>query len=503
MTTRIASIWRASGSTALGIFGALIFFTNVGTAQELSALSNLIFEPVRLSAAIDSPIELGGPSESDRQALSNAISQHLAVTEPLRNSGSSDPKLIERLGQLAVAYQILNRHQEALETLEEAIGLTVENGGRRNLEQIPLQEQKIPSYLALDDIRGVDSTEEFIYSLHLRSLEPGDRQMYIATMNLADWNTAAYYRENYAAGSRALKRQGAVVARTQRCISLPGAVAAPGSVEDEDGCQAIPIFDGTIKNVSKQDIIDDRLRKIDRLYASYQRAVSNTGNAQLDVVVDIAKRVAQLAFATKQEMDFERDNSIYDPNYDGSREQAARNSPARMNESYESGEDALNYSITVLRSVEGVRPEVLAAALLDLGDWHLAYGKTAAAEKAYGEARQVLLDAGFSSANIDLALATEMPVQIPVFATHLYSRRSTGVGPNAELDFRGYVDLSYSIDSLGNASNVQILGRSAEDTARIETLIARQLKSMKFRPVLRGGQLVGLGPIEARYYYSY
>jgi hypothetical protein len=149
-----------------------------------------------------------------------------------------------------------------------------------------------------------------------------------------------------------------------------------------------------------------------------------------------------------------------------------------------------------------VRPEALAAALLDLGDWHLAYGKAAAAEEAYGEARRVLLDAGFSSENIDLALATEMPPPIPIFATRLYSRRSTGTSASAELDFRGYVDLGYTIDRLGNASNVRILGSSTE-SSRIAALIERQLRSTKFRPVLSGGKLLSPGLIEARYYFAY
>jgi tetratricopeptide (TPR) repeat protein len=498
ITTRIGTILRAVGSTTAGLIGALILHSDIGTAQEAPALSNLIFEPVLLSSAIDSPIDLEGPSASDSEALSNVISQQLAAIEPLRKAGASDPKLIEQLGMLAVTYQMLDLHEEALKTLEEAISLTAENHGRRNLEQIPLQEQKIPSYLALDDIVSIDDTEELIYSLYQHHFEPGDRQMYYATINLADWNATAYYKENYGAGSRGLKRQRSVLTRTQRCISIPRS----GPVEGSSGCEPMAILNGDIKEVANQDINDERLRKIDRLYANYQKTIAKGGNAQLDVVVDIAKRIAQLAYVTKQEMDFERDNPIYDPNYEGSREQAARNSPARMDESYDSGKEALKYAITVLGSVEGVRPEALAAALLDLGDWHLAYGKAAAAEEAYGEARRVLLDAGFSSENIDLALATEMPPPIPIFATRLYSRRSTGTSASAELDFRGYVDLGYTIDRLGNASNVRILGSSTE-SSRIAALIERQLRSTKFRPVLSGGKLLSPGLIEARYYFSY
>jgi outer membrane biosynthesis protein TonB len=74
---------------------------------------------------------------------------------------------------------------------------------------------------------------------------------------------------------------------------------------------------------------------------------------------------------------------------------------------------------------------------------------------------------------------------------------------NAELGFEGYVDLSYTIDDLGNAANVQVIESSSENSSRIERLIEVQLRSMKFRPVLTAGELSSPGPVEARYYYAY
>lgn len=489
---------RASGTAAVGIV-CLVLFSRIGTAEEASELGKLIFEPVLLSSATAAPIDLNRSPTIDRQALSKAILQYRGAIESLKRARSSNSELVAQLGLIAVAYQGLDRHEEAVEALEEAISLTVQDGGRNNLEQIPLQEQKLPSYRALEDIDAVDDTEELIYSLKEKTFSPGSREMYYATINLADWNTTAYYKENYGAGHKFLKRQRAVIPRVQRCIRIPGTSPGEGASE----CQANPIFTGDIKDVSEQDINDARLRKIDRLYADYQKALLDGGNVQLDTLVDIARRVARLAFATKQEMDFERDNYTYDPNYDGSREQAIRNSSQRMDESYLTGEKALKYAINLPRSFTGFRPEALAAAFLDLGDWHLAYGKAAAAEEAYGEAYQVLLDAGFSSENIDRGLATDMPIQIPVFATHLYTRRSTGVRADAELVFRGYIDLSYTVDALGNARDLRFIGRSSDDSSEIERLIELQLKSMKFRPVLSGGKLISPGQIEARYYYSY
>lgn len=485
-------------ATAIAAVSALALPGDRAGAQQGLDPSRLVFEPVPLASAMEPPRDLAEGSERDTQALSNSVDRSLAAIESLRQRRSSTAELIEQLGLLAVAYQDLDRHEEALEILEEAIARTVDDGGRFNLEQIPLQEQKIPSYLALDDIGSVDEIEELIYSLYERSFEPADRQMYYATINLADWNTIAYYRENYGAGTQPL-RQRLVMDRVQRCIRVPG--TSPGA--EASDCRDNAIFTGDIKDVFEEDINDARLREVDRLYASYQAALAERGNVQLDIVIDIAKRIARLAFITKQEMDFERDNYTFDPNYEGSREQAVRNSAARMDESYDSGAAALKYAIDVPSSVATFRPEALAALLLDLADWHLAYGKIAAAGEAYAQAYRVLLAAGFSSANIDLALATEIPPRIPIFATHLYTRQSAGFRPDAELAYDGYVDLSYTVDSLGNAADVRVLGGSSADSAHVEALLERELRSAKFRPTLRGGELTSPGRVEARYYYAY
>jgi hypothetical protein len=494
------NIWVGSRHIATrGLLGALAALPAFAAAQDVAELRDLIFEPVPLATALAAPRPIGPRPASDFDALSNELADRLADLERLERGDAPGPQIIEALAYLAVAYQGLDRHDDALETLDDAVDLTRDGGGRNNLEQIPLLEQMIPSYLAQNDIDSIDDTEERIYELKDRNFNAASRDMYYATINLADWNTTAYYWENYGAGNRTLKRQRGVIPRVQRCIRLPGTTPSDGAA----GCEGNPIFTGEIKDVFDQDVNDARLRKIDRLYANYQEALFDGGNVQLDVVIDIAKRIARLAFATKQEMDFERDNYRYDPNYDGSREQALRNSPARLDESYLTGERALKYAIDFPSRVADFRPEALAASLLDLGDWHLAYGKAAAAGSAYSQAYDVLMEAGFSSENIDRGLATDLPTQVPVFATHLYTRRSTGVDGDAELPPRGYIDVSYTVDRLGNARGVRFLGGSSDSATAIERLLDLQLKSMKFRPMLEGGEIESPGLVEARYYYTY
>jgi hypothetical protein len=231
--------------------------------------------------------------------------------------------------------------------------------------------------------------------------------------------------------------------------------------------------------------------------------MAEAGRGEFDIAIDIAKRIARLAHLTKQEMDYERDNFRYDADYEGSLAQTLRMSKERMDESYNTGRQALEHMLSLLRAADGLPPEAVAAGLLDLGDWQLTYGRALGARESYRQAWQALIDAGFTAANINRALTTPMPQRIPLFATHLYSRASAGLGPAAALEYRGYIDIAFTIDELGNAIDLEFLGNAGKDTERIEQLIEIQFRSIKFRPNLQNGELQRSGRIELRYNYSY
>jgi len=159
--------------------------------------------------------------------------------------------------------------------------------------------------------------------------------------------------------------------------------------------------------------------------------------------------------------------------------------------------------LDVLNSAQDLPPAVIAAAQLDLADWHLAYGKARAAQRLYEDAYELLEDAGIASADIDRALAPDMPPMIPLFATHLFSKESAGLQPDAQLTYNGYIDIAYTVDELGNGVDLEFLESSGEGADRIEALIASQFEAIKFRPVLRRGEPSESGRIEVRYFYAF
>ena len=475
-------------------------------AQDAGELIDLIFEPVLLSVAAESPYDIGGLSEADAAALRGAVDAHQAAVEQLTSDRGRGSELVIQLAELAAAYQDLGLHDAALDTLDDAVSESRSLHGRRGLEQIPLLRQKMRSLRALRDISAIDDTEERIYDLRRRHFEPGSREMYLATVDLTDWLTAAEFWETLdPSGGPARGYQG---------VSLH---MIPCS-QDDDGVRVryrVPSCDFSISPALIDPIVVDtpslgsniafltlgptRLSAIDALYGSFQLEQIENGYRDVDIALDLAKRVARLAYTARRRFEFSIDRRAETSRPGVSAEFAE----TLLDASFVSGERALQYAVDLLSAAGSGGSRELAAAWLNLGDWRLAFGKTTEAEQAYDRAYRIFEDMGFSSEQTDRALASALPPRIPVFATHLFTRRGIGIPEDSELRFRGYVDLGFTIDSAGDVRDLTFLGESAKDATAVESWLRIDLKSAKFRPALAGGKLMSPGRIEARYYYSY
>jgi len=149
------------------------------------------------------------------------------------------------------------------------------------------------------------------------------------------------------------------------------------------------------------------------------------------------------------------------------------------------------------------RPGILASAIVELGDWHLAYGKIQVAESTYQEAYRVMESMGISSEAADEAFNGPVPKQIPRMATHMYTRRSAGVSSDATLPYHGYIDVSYSIDSQGNVEEITFPDNIQDEAREIQSLIVSSLNIAKYRPYFNNGEFTDTGQLELRYYYAY
>ena len=488
------------------VFFMLLFLStsNTSYAQD-NEFSNLFFTPVPLSQADLITLNAGGLSELDRQSAVDAIPRMQADVLAMEQESPADPELITLLNTLGIAQQAIELHEEAIASFAKATDIAVEIYGENSLQQAPMLEQSIISHLKLNNISEITEIEEFLYSLKAEQYSADSAEMYSAMTNLADWYSSAYFKEGYLRQNPGFIPRVTSAQRATRQVGLGQAANSQNTFDGgvtRGGLSQDAIFSGTIRNVTINDVIDLRLRKLENLYEEYQ--ATYTSNTSLATVVDVARRIARLSYHAEQEMDHEREINVYDQTYTGSREESLRNSDQRRDESYDIGKVALESVVNIIQSAEGVGAQQLAIALLDLADWELAYGRIPPARDAYQEAYQVLRDEGFNDLSIDTVLTAAIPVAIPRigrFPATQQTSGSLGLIPNP--NYTGYIDVSFFIDDRGNAENITILDSTGLETNRIQSILVNQIDITKFRPVLRGGELVTQDPVEYRYYFSY
>ncbi len=485
----------------------IIFTSLISTsiyAQDIE-LTNLFFTPVAMDQSDLISLNAGGFSEEDKQSAADAIPRFQSDISALEEENSNAPELITQLNTLGVAQQIIEQHEEAIATFTKAAAIAVDIYGEDSLQQAPMLEQSILSHLKLNNISEITEIEEFLYELRSEQYAADSAEMYSAMTNLANWYISAYFKEGY------LSQNIGFIPRVTSAQRVTRQIGVGGGGGGDDGSNTNissrgnlleAIASGDVRDVNINDVIDIRLRKLESLYEQYQASYSN--NTTLSMVADVARRIARLSYHAEQEMDFERESNVFDPNYNGSREEAIRNSGQRRDESYDVGKVALEYVSNLIQSAEGVGAQQMALALFDLADWELAYGRIEPAREGYQAAYQVLRDEGFNDASIDAALNTAVPATIPRIGAFPATRQTSGgQGLIQNPNYLGFIDISFSIDEQGNSSNITILGSSGNDNPRIQDILENQIKLTKFRPLLRAGEVVPQEAVGYRYYYSY
>ena len=473
-----------------------IFFSSFASAQELS---NLFFTPVPLNQAELITLNSGGLSDLDKQSASGAIPRIQAETNTLEQESPEDPELITQLNTLGVAQQALDQHVEAIASFNKATDIAIEIYGENSLQQVPMLEQSIISHLRLNNISEITDIEEFLYSLKTDQYEADSAEMYSAMTNLADWYSSAYMKLGYLAREPGFIPRVTSANRARRFGGAGSENAAFGSVLNT---AQQDIFNGNIRDVVINDIIDIHLRKLENLYEEYQGSYSS--NTTLTMVVEVARRIARVSYHAEQEMDYEREINIFDPDYNDSREEAIRNSNERRDESYDVGKVALEYVLNLVQAAEGVGAQQVTLALLDLADWELAYGRNGAARESYQAAYQVLRDEGYNDASIDAALMPAVPIAIPRIAAFPATQQTSGsLGLVQNPNYTGYIDVSFALDDLGNTTDITVLDSSHDGISNILGILENQIKLTKYRPLLMAGELVDQDRLEYRYYYSY
>lgn len=152
---------------------------------------------------------------------------------------------------------------------------------------------------------------------------------------------------------------------------------------------------------------------------------------------------------------------------------------------YEAGRRAFNKYLDAIRQDESSTPLDYPKALLDLGDWYLAIGKSRIAARHYEEAYQTLVQMEEYAERAKHYLGAPQPVHFADMQPHFLAGRASELE-----DMR--LDVTMTVTSLGEARYVEVLEPpevlSEEEVSRIE----RHVRETPFRPAIRDGRAVTL-----------
>jgi hypothetical protein len=158
----------------------------------------------------------------------------------------------------------------------------------------------------------------------------------------------------------------------------------------------------------------------------------------------------------------------------------------------QSYERRVAYSEALLRP-----PAEAAAALIELGDWHLLFRKDREADAAYRRALDTLKRAGVSAGRIDsLFTPSSDPMLIPVFAPQL-------IDATQAPRYMGYLDVVVKLDAYGRSKDMRVAGQSGPATSTISRRLETYIEKRQFRPLFVNGERVAHDNVALRYYFRY
>lgn len=406
----------------------------------------------------------GGESPSTPEEAVAAYEQAIRALEA--EGGPYEYRLAQELLGLGSTLQQLGEHQRALEIFERANHVNRINQGLFNLEQSSIIEKEIESYLALGDLTAANDRQEYLFYVQKKALGEG-ADLLPALTALAEWNIFAFNARMEGASA-----------------SLPAArLDDANSGSDSDTSM-------TGHLVSAQSLYQTVIRII--------REESGTADPRL---LDLERRLAIT-------------NYFFAANYAASSIPVANVNGVLVPPSvlygdllvsnslgYRHGRDALERRVRYLREWPERDERLLARALADLGDWLLMFKKRASGVATYQEGLRQLPPED-DAARKEL-FRPAVPVALPTFIDHRYSREALGIPAERRLRYKGHIDVAFYLNRYGQTGDVRVLDRSPGTPEAVEARLLRDISRSLYRPRFFGEGPPDQDTVTLRYYFTW
>jgi tetratricopeptide (TPR) repeat protein len=507
----------ASGATAQSTdpdYSKLIF--------EVAAIPPIV-EPGAANAAVDAPnasadaastnasvTQTDPPAESANHSADIAA-YRARISDILSTSSTYSVELREQYDALGTLLQRDGQHEEAIKVFDSAMHIDRVNGGLYTLDQIPIVEKLIVSHDALGNWSDVNDLHGYLFYIQQRSYDEGDPRLLVAMEEWADWNVSSYLEEgpryndapNFRAGATLSTSQMEYVAVQQRDGSFAYIPRSQLTMPLRGGSMLDPAF-SSMYGVDAERVIDERLRTARDYYDKIVEAQEeNAEQADPGTEVRVQHKLANVAFAVKQQIAGLETVGTNGSMFTNRVMQPQSRPPLAVTRGYSDNRDALIAIAEALEHDASASTIDKAQAWISVGDWHIGYDYGARGAEAYRKAWDILAASGMDSAAINEVFMPDLLIPVPAFATHPYSRAVQGFAADADIAWKGYMDLTLNVNRYGDVSGAKVESASADTPQVVRRELLRYVRNTKVRPSLVDGEPVRRENVKLRYYYTY
>jgi len=408
--------------------------------------------PVALEEGLDpvlpEPLQPADPQD-DPEFLRrlDSIRRYSSAVDTIEQTGGAwDRALVEELSVMGNLQQQQGEHAEAIETLNRAVHVNRINAGLYTLEQIPVIETMIDSYIAIGDWENADLYNNYLFFVQRKAFGADDPRIIPVLDRLANWHMQAF-------------------------------------------------------NIGYGESLGSRLSTAQILFKAAARMVSVHFGRADERFVDLKTNIARSAYLVSRYPEYmvELERPEARTMEDLLRE--SLNEQGRMlPRGFRSGEvalrDIIDYYNEESNSVYG-----LAEAITNLGDWYIIFERGRAAEQQYAQAYQLLLDQDNGEELIKQLFGQVVP--IPTFGLPTNLEKATSHDLDRSRLRSDYADLSFDVTVNGVVRNVRLLSEiTDENTLQLDRL-RREARLSSFRPKVVDGRPVRTDDNQFRYRYWY
>lgn len=378
----------------------------------------------------------------------DSINQYNSAVSAIElDGGAWDDGLVEELAALGRLQQEQGDHLAAIETLDRAIHINRINAGLYTLEQIPVVEQLIQSYMALGDWEQADIYNNYLFHVQQKAFGYNDPRLIPVLDRLATWYIQAF---NIGYGE------------------LPGIRLRQSQIMFNAAARMVGVHFG----------------KNDERFITYQQNIANSAylvSRNQDLMLEINRP----EYRNMQQMLAQQLN-----------EQRQVQAPG-----FRTGERAL-VEIVQVYSEKADETYALAEAIAHLADWYLLFSQRRGALENYQLAWHVLQEQE-NAEELTQRLFGEV-VPLPSFASSIeipeaYYKNEDG---SDALNF-DYADLTFDVTDGGMVRNI---ASDTEETEANKSQLSKlriMVRSTRFRPLIVGGVPQDSAENHFRYRYWY